>query len=301
MPLNSLKINTHRLISHKDKAPKKITRDASYYLRCYIHENNRSFIIFILLAVFCSLELFAKELKIESFDVLNQKDLTAQTYPQYDLNGNLCAVIKVTLPEGVKFEGNVILSKYDVNEYVLYVSPGTKIITLKYPGYETLYISFPKYNFTSGLEAGRTYRLKLEGAPREEISNQIISGQNFDYQNTGVFILSAEPTNAEVLINGLRQNLDSSGKLQLNLPWGNHTYRINANKYYSIDGQFKLDKKNSKIEKNISLKPKFGFLTVNTSPEMDGAEVKVDGSYLGTLPISHRPIDNGPHLLTIYP
>ena len=243
----------------------------------------------------------AKDLTVSEFYEITE-DLTARTSHVLDLADNACALIKVTLPDKAAFEGNIVKNEYKTNEYYIYVSPGTQRLVIKYPGTETLTVNFSNFlnsDENKGLKGATTYRLKLEGVPEETLQLVEISSPNLDYQNSGTFTLKVEPSNAEVLINGLPQYLTSSGRLQLNLPLGSHSYRISANKYHSAEGQFKLDKKHKQEDRTVNLKPKFGFLTIDVPSELEGADVVVDGSSYGKLPLTNHPIDNGVHSITI--
>ena len=243
----------------------------------------------------------AKDLSVSEFYEITE-DLTARTSPVLDLADNACALIKVTLPDKAAFEGNIVKNEYKTNEYYIYVSPGTLRLVIKYPGTETLTVNFSdflKSDDNKGLKGARTYRLKLEGVPEETSQLTEISSLSLDYQNSGTLILHVEPKDADILINGLPQSLNSYGVLSINLPLGQHSFRVYANRYYSSEGSIKLNKKNVKLEKVISLKPKFGFLTINADSELDGAAVTVDNKYFGTLPIKSSPIDNGSHEIKI--
>lgn len=78
-----------------------------------------------------------------------------------DLNGNICALVKVQIPDqGVKFEGNIIESKYDVSEYWVYLSAGSKQMQIKCPGYTPLRIIFADHGIPA-LESKGIYELHL--------------------------------------------------------------------------------------------------------------------------------------------
>ena len=119
--------------------------------------------LFFIILVFSWANISSKELTIESFEKLGEKDLTAQLNPRLDQRDSICALVKVVLPEGAKFEGNIISSEFDTNEYLVYFSPGTKRFQIKLLGYETLSVETNNFNLPTGLESARTYRLKLSG------------------------------------------------------------------------------------------------------------------------------------------
>ena len=123
-------------------------------------------IFFIILFNAVTIGSFAQELQVDSFTE-RVEDLTANTQAVLDFNNNKCALIKITIPEKARFEGNIVKSEYKTNEYYVYVSPGTKRIALKYPGVETLMVSLSDYLDGAGVMSGRTYRLKVNGVPQE--------------------------------------------------------------------------------------------------------------------------------------
>ena len=94
-----------------------------------------------------------------SEDVL---DLTAATQKRLDLNRNPCALVKIEMisPEA-SFQGNVVGDvAYNVGEYLVYVSPGTKILKLLHPEQTPLIIDFAKYGIGQ-LHGERTYLVKI--------------------------------------------------------------------------------------------------------------------------------------------
>ena len=134
----------------------------------------------ILLTLFFSIFIFncfAKDMKVESLTERTE-DLTANTYVVMDLNNNKCALIKLSIPDKAAFEGNVVKSEYKVNEYYIYLSPGTKKLAVKYPGVETLEIDLSDFLDGSGVVSGRTYRLKLSGVPEEIPQLTILMPEN---------------------------------------------------------------------------------------------------------------------------
>ena len=78
---------------------------------------------------------------IASADVLNVKSLThdpidleAAVKSKQDNNGNPCALLKIILPKeatNVRFEGNTIDIQNNGVEFYVYMSSGTKYLTIK--------------------------------------------------------------------------------------------------------------------------------------------------------------------------
>ena len=79
----------------------------------------RSTILFLSLLLSIAQAIWARELKLEDFMLLPH-DISARTDMREDYNGDKCALIKISLPiEGCRFEGGVIASGFDLNEYIL--------------------------------------------------------------------------------------------------------------------------------------------------------------------------------------
>lgn len=82
------------------------------------------------------------ELRVESMTQL--LDPMTVEMQRRDLNESVCALLKVVIPvSGCEFEGNVIGDvAYKVNEYWVYLSPGSKWLQIKCPGHYPLRFSF---------------------------------------------------------------------------------------------------------------------------------------------------------------
>lgn len=102
-----------------------------------------------------------QELKITEPFHQSMYDVVTASMAKKDLNGNPCAVVKIQLPvQGVKIEGNVISTSYDVNEYLCYFTAGTKKFRIKCPGFETIEVDATKVE-PKGLKANVVYAISL--------------------------------------------------------------------------------------------------------------------------------------------
>lgn len=104
--------------------------------------------------------LFA-QIQVESI-VESPMDLTASTQKRLDLTGKPCALVKVEMrsPQA-KFQGNVIGDvAYNTSEYLVYVSPGTKILKMLHPEQNPIIIDFTKFGIES-LKSERTYTVQI--------------------------------------------------------------------------------------------------------------------------------------------
>jgi len=88
-------------------------------------------------------------------------DVSASRHVRTDLNGDACALVKVSLPEGAVFEGNVIApSEYRTGEYWVYMVPGSRQLMVKHPSAKPLYVEFADYG-VEPLLSKATYRLDV--------------------------------------------------------------------------------------------------------------------------------------------
>ena len=86
--------------------------------------------------LFCCICGNAQKLNVDRFDV-KPNDITARTHPRQDINGNDCALVKVQLAAPhANFDGNIIGDvTYNTSEYLVYMSNGSKRMTIKLEGY----------------------------------------------------------------------------------------------------------------------------------------------------------------------
>lgn len=120
--------------------------------------------IFVLFAVMLTAAgVLATEPKVESFAV-SSFDLSARTNERVDLNGVPCALVKLQLPvDGCKFEGNIVDTKFDVNEYWIYMTKGSRRLDIKCPGATKLSVIFADVSDIPALESNVTYVLTVTG------------------------------------------------------------------------------------------------------------------------------------------
>lgn len=100
----------------------------------------------------------AQEIQVKGFSVMD-RDLTARTKPRFDLNDAPCALIKIeTTGKDFQFEGNVIGDPiYQKGEVQVYITQGTRRLTLKHEKYGIL-----RYEFPEKIVKQVVYRLALK-------------------------------------------------------------------------------------------------------------------------------------------
>lgn len=86
-----------------------------------------------------------------------------------DNNGNICALVKVIIPDSkAVFEGNIIGNcDFKTSEYWCYLTPGSKYLKIKYPGLKPLLVNFEQFIGT-GVKGTMIYELLLELPPTNQ-------------------------------------------------------------------------------------------------------------------------------------
>lgn len=123
-------------------------------------DNILKLLYLIICLVFCQQSIEAQELKIDYFT--SSFDITASQFPRQDVNGVDCAMVKVLVASSnASFEGNVIGDvAYSKSEYKVYMSEGSKFLTIKLDGFLPLKVVFKDYE-VGPLQSKSTYILKL--------------------------------------------------------------------------------------------------------------------------------------------
>ncbi len=183
-------------------------------------------LLLILACLFCS-NLFAQELTVKQMTTL-PVDLSASQYERKDLNGKACALVKVQLATmGAQFEGNVVGSTdYKTNEYWVYLTEGSYMLSVKHPSFVTLSVNFRDYSI-NGVQGKATYRLTL------------LMPQAGGVVETQKLIINFSPKNATVLIDS--KLYKGEGRVEAMLPVGNHSYIIASDGYETAEGSVKLN------------------------------------------------------------
>ena len=183
----------------------------------------------ILLYVFSLLNTaVAQKLSVESF-VLAPTDLTAQTEGRKDLNGDACALVKISFVGDVlDVEGNVIkpLVKRN-NETWAFMTQESRQMKVVTKDYLPLMVTFGDYGIEK-LQGNRTYVLTLTKP----------SGAS-EAQQMQTLTIKYSPITASVLVDN-KLVKGSNGVAKISLPIGQHSYIIACDGYESEEGMVKL-------------------------------------------------------------
>ena len=243
--------------------------------------------LLLLFFIMCIDIVHAQELNVKSF-VVKTSDITARTQPRQDINGNDCALIKVQLAaSGAEFVGNVVGNvSYNKSEYLVYMSQGSKRLSVKLEGFLPLEASFEDYGIKA-LDGKTTYVMTISGA---SVARQIEAPKI----KTGWIILESEPSGASVYIND-----EFVGNTPLNnykQSYGTYQYRLESPNYHPATGTIKLNA--GRFEQRIALKPAFGSISVKSN--VAGAKILVDGKPTGkNSPATLTEIPSGSHTITL--
>lgn len=115
-------------------------------------------------------------------------DISGSTKPRLDANGKACALLKVSSPDKLIFEGNVVGDVANKNgEYWVYLTEGSYLLTIKAEGKDPLKLNFRDYNL-KGAVSKATYLLTFHIREYEVIDDyELISGTPLKRYNPTLF------------------------------------------------------------------------------------------------------------------
>ena len=230
--------------------------------------------------------VFAQKLKVESFK-LASNDLTAQSHPRKDLNNLNCALVKVGIAlDGVKFDGSIMGEPIQkLGEYWVYMPKGVSMLQVLHKNYTPLMVNFYDYD-VGKVESGMTYILTLsKPAGSTEPAD---AGGNF-------YALTVNPKNAVVTIDGNQQTVSTDGEYSAMLPYGSHTYKVEAGGYISKSGSFTISSSDM-TPINVSLVS--AMATVSVTCPTPAVSLYVDKKSVGTIPWTGN-LKEGMHLIEV--
>ncbi|WP_308589737.1 SUMF1/EgtB/PvdO family nonheme iron enzyme [uncultured Prevotella sp.] len=237
---------------------------------------------FMLFAVMST--VFAQKLTVESFK-LASNDLTAQSQPRKDLNDRNCALVKVGIAlDGVQFDGSIMGDPvHKLGEYWVYMPKGVSMLQVLHKNYTPLMVNFFDYGIGK-VESGMTYILTLSKPAGS--TEPVDAGGNF-------YALTVVPQNAVVTIDGIQQTVSTDGECSAMLPYGSHTYKVEAGGYISKSGSFTISS-NDMTPINVSLVS--AMATVSVTCHTPAVSLYVDKKSVGMAPWTGS-LKEGMHLI----
>lgn len=109
-------------------------------------------------------------------------------------------------------------------------------------------------------------------------------------------VFEITPKDATVIIDH-KSYIPNDGRVETLLYNGTHEYQISASNYHEESGTFTMN--GSKITKNISLKPAFGWVSIASSSTLGGASVYIDDNLIGKVPVKSGKLPSGEHKIKI--
>ena len=214
----------------------------------------KKYIFILLMALFAAICAKAQNsIGVASFR-LAETDLDANTHGTQvlDQNGHTCALIKVeTTQTGFAFDvGMMGITKVEqhTGEIWVYVPFGVKHITIQHQQLGTL----RDYYFPCPIQEARTYIMQLITGTVSTIVESDVGGS--------YLVMTVEPKTAMVYIDEQMKAIEN-GEVMLLLPYGKHTYRVEAPSYMNEAGAVEIGKE--RVELNIRLASAKATLTVN--------------------------------------
>ena len=228
----------------------------------------------------------AQELTVKSFKMA-EGDLTAQTQPRKDLNDRNCALIKVGIAlDGVKFDGSIMGEPVQkLGEYWVYMPKGVSMLQVLHRNYTPLMVNFYDYG-VGKVESGMTYTLTLSKPSGS--TEPVDAGGNF-------YALTVNPKNAVVTIDGNQQTVSTDGAYSAMLPYGSHTYKVEAGGYISKSGSFTISSSDM-TPINVSLVS--AMATVSVTCPTPAVSLYVDKKSVGMIPWTGS-LKEGMHLIEV--
>lgn len=241
-------------------------------------------VLFFVFGILLCIGTFAQELKVKSF-ALAATDISAQTQQRKDLNDEPCALVKVQFVGDIlDVEGNVIkpLVKKG-NETWAYMTHGSLQMKVLTKDYLPIIVDFSNYGI-SQVEKNKTYVLVLTKPVGG--AEPVDAGGNF-------YALSVQPKNAMLTIDGVLQPSSSDGEYSAMLPYGTHTYKVEAGGYISKSGSFTVS---SGDVTPISVSLLSAMASVSITCPTPAVSLYVDKKAVGNSPWSGS-LKEGMHLL----
>lgn len=230
----------------------------------------------------------------------NDMEPTAQIDARKDSYGKVCALVIVhnIEPAGYQFEASgarVENATLKSGEKVMkvYLPEGTKAMRIKHSDTS---IKATNYTFENApLQSAQTYHLYLNPVFSTHRTGQQYLKFNIN-PSTAILEVEEDPKNQPGKY--IPWTL-SSGSAQKLMHFGTYKYQVRASDYYSSAGSVVVSNPTSEVVENVTLKPKFGYLTIKPTADLDGAAIFIDGIEVGKSSLSRKTLASGPHEVKI--
>lgn len=225
------------------------------------------FFLFLVGMILTQTFAFAQKVTIKDVKFASS-DITASKYERKDAAGKICAVVKVQIPTvtGIQFSNKVGNVQHSSGEYIVYVSPGIKTLTILDDKATLCVVDFEK----AGIEIASkcTYHVILT---QEQALNKVFK---------------IEPATATLSVNGKLVSLGEDGIGSVECEVGKmYNYIISASDYETIEDAFIISPEDETVEPiNVTLERKMALVTFQSN--VDNVEVLLNDESWGI-------VDNG--------
>ena len=226
----------------------------------------KRFVLLTLLLVVCG-TTFSQQLRVVKELYKDENNTLAVKYPRKDTRGDNCGLILVGLvmPDA-KFEGNIVYKEYKQGEWWIYMPKGSTSFTVN----DVLRCSF------SPIESNATYLMTIVRENKDAVKNYLVIRTN--NSSSKIFVDNEYMGKGEC-----SSFLDVSKK---------YTYRIETPLHHTEEGVLELSEDKT-TELNITLRPAYGYLQINTFPEQ-GATIEINGEeYAEVTPFTTKAFASG--------
>ena len=210
-------------------------------------------------------------------------DLDARTYyPVYDLNDNLCALLKVTVTNPLKNPlvlnvGGLSVVKREEKEngeIWFYVPAQVRNLLFSCAGYA------PMDAVPVNLKAGVVYRLTIANDAMFTTVTTVSVKSN--YLKLQVFPPDAIVSIGQTQSYEIASVMLTDGSFIRQLDYGDYYYKVEHRMYETEEGMVNVSAANE--TRSITLAPAYNTLEVRSSPE-SGANVFINGEFVGQTPV----------------
>ena len=244
--------------------------------------NQKKTLLTVVMALLFAINIMAQStMDVAKFTRMDN-DLTARvTKPVTDTDeGKLCALIRViTNLKDIEFRADalgIVKQEQHNGEIWIYVPYGARSISFAHEGYFPLL-----YNYTENIDEGVVYELRLKNYSSAE--------QATANTNTQMFVLSHNPDDASVFIDGMEVKTEN-GVFAAMMSKGKHTYKVTADQYEPQEGE--IDLQGEVVRRDAKLRALFGTFDLFTLP-VQGFNILVNGKQVGTSPYKSGRMEPG--------
>jgi len=202
----------------------------------------------ILFALSCAMR--GQEFKLQEIKEFVNDSLISKPLP-VDLNNNISAVVVLSFKEqinGVSFRGNIIKrDSIKSSVYVLYVSQGTKRITLQHEDFYPFVLDFQENGIK--IEGGHAYHAMIDNITSENTNSlsDIVKQQKIEVRQ---LVFKSDTPIQKLLVNG-NVWLFEKGISSKSVPCGTYRYHAESTDGRVVDGQ--VDVSSKSLMKNVKI------------------------------------------------